>query len=82
MLSEYYIFIRTFEHWKDGLLATVYVKEGEFFRSQGGLEKDWGKNWQPIMAESIEDARRRGHAMVNSNPPPWVLYPKPDSYYE
>ena len=40
-------------------LDTVYVKELEFFRSQGGFIQDWGLNWKPIVAESIEDAREK-----------------------
>lgn len=41
----------------------VYVKEGEFFKSQGGLEEEWGMRWVPIMAESIEAAREIGVKM-------------------
>jgi len=47
----YYILI---EPW------AVYVKEGEFFKSQGGLEKDWGKYWIPVQADGIEHARSIG----------------------
>lgn len=47
----YYILI---ESW------AVYVKEGEFFKSQGGLEKKWGENWVPVQADSIEHARSIG----------------------
>lgn len=36
-----------------------FVKEGTFFVSQGGLTEDWGKDWKPIQAENIEDARLR-----------------------
>ena len=43
--------------------AGVYVKEGKFFRSQGGLVQDWGKNWEPIMAESLYDAQYKGIAL-------------------
>jgi len=35
----------------------VYVKEAEFFKSQGGLIEEWGKRWVEVEAESIEDAR-------------------------
>jgi hypothetical protein len=41
----------------DQVSGCVFVKELEFFRSQGGLKQDWGKNWKPILADSIEDAR-------------------------
>lgn len=36
------------------------IKEAAFFRSQGGLEKRWGRSWEPIEdATSIGDARRK-----------------------
>lgn len=35
-----------------------FVKESAFFLTQGGLSQDWGRNWRPISAGSIEDARR------------------------
>lgn len=38
----------------------VYVKEAEFFRSQGGLTMPWGQKWKPVVAASIEEARRIG----------------------
>lgn len=38
---------------------TVYVKEGQFFRDQGGLTESWGKDWIPVNASSIGDARRK-----------------------
>ncbi len=38
----------------------VFVKELDFFRSQGGFTQDWGKNWIPIVATSIEEAREHG----------------------
>ncbi len=36
----------------------VYVKEGTFFTSQGGLIKPWGRNWERINATSLYEARR------------------------
>jgi len=48
---EFYILI---EPW------AVYVKEAEFFKSQGGPTEEWGKEWIEIEAESIEDAREKG----------------------
>jgi len=35
------------------------IKEGEFFKEQGGFTQDWGKSWEPIEASSIGDARRK-----------------------
>lgn len=66
-MSEHFVSIRT---WKEPFtgktLATVYVKEGAFFRSQGGMTEEWGKHWQSIDAVDIEDARRKGHEMVGA----------------
>lgn len=41
-------------HWNG---ATALVKDGRFFREQGGLEKDWGRGWAGIRADNIEHAR-------------------------
>lgn len=38
----------------------VFVKELDFFRSQGGFTEEWGTHWFPIVATSIEDAREKG----------------------
>ena len=38
----------------------VFVKTREYFEHQLGHREDWGKNWLPILAESIEDARAKG----------------------
>ncbi len=43
-----------------GPSGSVFVKELEFFRSQGGFREDWGSNWHPVVATSIENARERG----------------------
>ena len=40
--------------------AGVYVKEGEFFASQGGLDSDWGSAWEQIEAKTLHEARRIG----------------------
>lgn len=39
---------------------TVYVKDAEYFESQGGLKEKWGRNWIEIEADSIADARKKG----------------------
>jgi hypothetical protein len=44
----------------DRVSGSVFVKELEFFRSQGGFREDWGLHWKPVIATSIEDARRIG----------------------
>lgn len=46
----------------------VFVKELDFFRSQGGFTQDWGKNWLPIVATSIEEARERGCTLPGAKP--------------
>lgn len=33
------------------------VKEGEFFKSQGGRIEAWGEGWTQIYADSAEHAR-------------------------
>jgi len=40
--------------------GSVFVKTHDFFKKQGGFREEWGKAWQPIIAESIEDAREKG----------------------
>ena len=37
----------------------LFVKEADFFESQGGLSSEWGKHWRPVVAGSIGDARRQ-----------------------
>ena len=51
VLKEYFIHIND---------AGVYVKDGDFFRSQGGCTKPWGRYWERIEAESLYDARNQG----------------------
>lgn len=45
--------------WREGVPNSPMVKEGDFFREQGGLTQEWGRNWEPINASSIGDARRK-----------------------
>lgn len=55
-MSLYYV------HWNG---AAWFVKEGEFFKEQGGLTKPWGKAWRPLRAASIEDARKLAEARAH-----------------
>lgn len=48
--------------WRN-FAGAVFVKEGDFFESQGGLTEEWGRGWVAIEAESIEDARAQGQAL-------------------
>jgi hypothetical protein len=49
----------------------VFVKELDFFRSQGGLEQKWGEHWVPVVATSVEDAREKGCAFPGAKPYEW-----------
>ena len=60
-MDDYYLLINE---------AGVYVKDGEFFRSQGGLRDDWGKAWERVGAASLYDARNQG---IKLPPPSWVV---------
>lgn len=40
--------------------GSVFVKTLDFFRKQGGFIEEWGLAWKPIVATSIEDARKLG----------------------
>lgn len=42
----------------------VFVKEGVFFVRQGGGNEPWGRNWRPVVATSIEDARAVGERVL------------------
>lgn len=37
----------------------TYVKTADYFEKQGGCVAEWGKRWQKIEADSIEDARQK-----------------------
>lgn len=39
--------------------GAVFVKEAFFFKQQGGLTESWGKAWRPVIAASIDDARKQ-----------------------
>lgn len=41
----------------------VFVKEKDFFISQGGDKQAWGKSWVEVEANSIEHARELGCSM-------------------
>lgn len=71
--APYYVCIRPFQHPFEEKKATVYVKEGDFFRAQGGLTSDWGKHWTGIEALSIDDARTKAHASEGTAFPRWHL---------
>ncbi|WP_255322074.1 dATP/dGTP pyrophosphohydrolase domain-containing protein [Pseudomonas aeruginosa] len=44
--------------------GAVFVKHGPFFRDQGGLTEDWGKNWTRIRAGSLKHARQVGEELL------------------
>ncbi|QIV65882.1 hypothetical protein Cp1R7AA1_191 [Mesorhizobium phage Cp1R7A-A1] len=43
--------------------AAYFVKEADFFASQGGLVMRWGAAWQPVIAKDIEDAREMARTL-------------------
>ncbi len=47
-------------HYKYEVADPVFVKDGDFFRAQGGLRDAWGSNWIGIVGKSLGDARRNG----------------------
>lgn len=51
-----------------GPTGSVFVKALDFFASQGGLHEDWGLNWKPIVATSIEDAREKACSWPGARP--------------
>ena len=63
----------------------VYVKEEPFFESQGGLTKEWGKDWESVEADSIEHARSIGRNLQEERgikPNRLVLGSYPSSYMD
>lgn len=71
--APYFVSIRTFKHPFEEKKATVYVKEGDFFREQGGLTEEWGTHWTGIEAKSLADARLKAHASEGTTCPRWHL---------
>jgi len=48
--------------------GSVFVKELDFFRRQGGFSQGWGDAWVPIVATSIENARELGCKLPGARP--------------
>ena len=46
----------------------VFVKDYDFYVSQGGLKESWGEHWIPIMSTSIEAAREAGCELPGAKP--------------
>jgi hypothetical protein len=44
--------------------GAVFVKEGSFFRQQGGENAEWGRHWTKVHATSIEHARQIGESTL------------------
>lgn len=49
-----------------GAASAVFVKELNFFCAQGGLDEEWGRNWVPVVARNIEEAREMREAMAKT----------------
>lgn len=43
--------------------GATFVKEYDFFVSQGGLTQKWGQSWKIIEAKNLDDARVRAIVM-------------------
>jgi hypothetical protein len=71
--APYFVIIRSFQHPFEEKKSTVYVKEGDFFRSQGGLTEEWGSTWIGIEASSLDDARLKAHSSEGTICPQWHL---------
>lgn len=71
--APYFVLIRSFQNPFQEKKTTVYVKEGNFFRSQGGLSSEWGTHWVGIEAASLNDARLKAHASEGTACPRWHL---------
>lgn len=71
--APFFVTITTFKHPFEEKKATVHVKEGDFFRSQGGLTEKWGAAWTGINATSLNDARLKAHASEGTACPRWHL---------
>lgn len=71
--APFFVLIRTWKHPFQPKQATVYVKEGDFFRGQGGLTEEWGAAWTGITATSLRDALVKAHASEGTTCPPWKL---------
>jgi hypothetical protein len=71
--APYFVSIVAFQHAFQEKKATVYVKAGDFFRSQGGLVEEWGTHWTGIHATSLNDARLKAHASEGTACPRWHL---------
>lgn len=74
--APFFVTIRPFQPPFEEKRATVYAKEGDFFRSQGGLTEDWGAHWTGIEATSLNDARLKAHASEGTACPCWHLQGK------
>lgn len=71
--APFYVCIKPFQHPFEEKKATVHVKEGVFFREQGGLTGEWGRHWIAIEATSCDDARLKAHASEGTACPRWHL---------
>jgi hypothetical protein len=51
-----------------GPSGSVFVKDYDFFIQQHGDTQEWGKHWQQIPADSIEDARQKACGFPGARP--------------
>lgn len=59
--------------------ASHFVKDADFFISQGGLIEDWGRRWRPVVAKSLEDARQISETLDWASSP---AYPRGETLFK
>lgn len=53
--------------------GAVFIKEAEFFEAQNGRTESWGSRWHPVLANSLEEARRLVEGTMIRGP--WKRFP-------
>lgn len=71
--APFFVMMRPYRLPFEEKQCTVYVKEGDFFRAQGGLREEWGVHWMPIAAMSLKHARLKAHLYQQTSLPQWHL---------
>jgi hypothetical protein len=62
-MNLYYVLVRRGHDCFGKPTCTVYVKEADFFEQQGGLTRQWGRSWRPLMAMDIHHARAKAESL-------------------
>lgn len=48
--------------------GSVFVKDYDFFVEQHGMLEKWGEDWVPVVATSVEEARKKGCLLDGARP--------------